>query len=49
VLKALMDVQALLIGAVRLCGLHHLDRHQRARDVLKGVGGAVERFLNVQH
>jgi hypothetical protein len=28
--------------------LHHLDRHQRACDVLEGVGGSVERRLEIQ-
>jgi hypothetical protein len=46
-LKTLVDVQAPLIGAVSLPRLHHLDRHERARDVFQGVGSAVERFLNV--
>jgi hypothetical protein len=45
VVKKLVGMQALLIGAVILRDLHHLDRHQRARDVFKGVGCAGELFL----
>jgi hypothetical protein len=51
-LKALVDMQALLICATGLRSLRHLNCQEGTRDVLQSVGGAVERrveFITLVH